>query len=528
MATPPQTKREEQTLDRTTSAINPEKQPLNNDAEQLAQLGHSQDLDRRFSLVSAASLCMCLLATWEALSSVISAALESGGAPCLFYNYILSFLCTIAIAASLAEIASIYPTAGGQYYWVAALSPVSSRSAAAWFTGWISVGGQILLTAAAALAGGLQTQSLIIINSDSYVAERWHGMLFYWAVLVYAAVLNTMCSRFLPHANYISGIIHVGGFVAVVIVLGVMAPKNTASFVFKEFSNESGWESDGVSWLVGLLSTVYPFLGYDAACHISEEVPSPSRNVPLAMMGAVLVNGITGLVYVILLLFSTTSLERLLQSPTSYPFLQIYQDAARSSVGATLMALPVIIIAYTATIAGMTSTSRTIWAFARDKATPWHEYLGKVSEKAVVPVRCVLLATVLQMLLGLIYLGNTTAFNAVLSMAIIGMYLSYLLPIVYMLLYGRRKFKPSSYGFFKLGNKLGVTLNIISIIWIIVVVIFSTFPSMKPVTAETANYSPVVMIGWLVFGALYYVLYGRHKFDVPVVNDVIVGVSTVG
>lgn len=57
------------------------------------------------------------------------------------------------------------------------------------------------------------------------------------------------------------GLLHVGGFLGILIVLGVMAPKNTASFVFTEFVNSSGWESDGVSWLVGLLSAVYPFLG---------------------------------------------------------------------------------------------------------------------------------------------------------------------------------------------------------------------------------------------------------------------------
>lgn len=49
---------------------------------------------------------------------------------------------------------------------------------------------------------------------------------------------------------------------AVLVVLGVMAPKNTPSFVFTEFVNSSGWSNDGVSWLVGLISAVYPFLGY--------------------------------------------------------------------------------------------------------------------------------------------------------------------------------------------------------------------------------------------------------------------------
>lgn len=58
-----------------------------------------------------------------------------------------------------------------------------------------------------------------------------------------------------------------GGFLAIVIVLGVMAPKNTADFVFTDFNNRSGWDSDGVSWLVGLLSTVYPFLGFVAQAY---------------------------------------------------------------------------------------------------------------------------------------------------------------------------------------------------------------------------------------------------------------------
>jgi uncharacterized membrane protein YecN with MAPEG domain len=88
---------------------------------------------------------------------------------------------------------------------VAALSPPSTRAVAAWFTGWINVGGQIVLTASAAFAAGLQLQSLIILNDDSYVPQRWQGMLFYWAVLVYATLMNIWGSRLLPTANLLAG-----------------------------------------------------------------------------------------------------------------------------------------------------------------------------------------------------------------------------------------------------------------------------------------------------------------------------------
>lgn len=56
------------------------------DDERLAQLDIKQELERSFSLPTLAALCLCLMATWEALSTVLAQALLSGGAPCLFYN----------------------------------------------------------------------------------------------------------------------------------------------------------------------------------------------------------------------------------------------------------------------------------------------------------------------------------------------------------------------------------------------------------------------------------------------------------
>lgn len=88
---------------------------------------------------------------------------------------------------------------------MAALSPPSSRAVASWFTGWINVGGQIVLTASAAFAAGLQLQALIILNDESYVPQRWQGLLFYWLILFYAAAINIWGSKMLPTANLLSG-----------------------------------------------------------------------------------------------------------------------------------------------------------------------------------------------------------------------------------------------------------------------------------------------------------------------------------
>lgn len=141
-------------------------------------------------------------------------------------------------------------------------APAQIRPLSSWITGWINIGGQLALTASAALAAGLLFQALLILNVSTYSPQRWHGVMFYWLVLAYSLVVNVYGERILAHTNTGAGVLHVVGFVIIVIVLGVMTKdKHTASYVFTEFSNTSGWSNDGVSWLVGLLSTVYPFLG---------------------------------------------------------------------------------------------------------------------------------------------------------------------------------------------------------------------------------------------------------------------------
>ncbi|KAJ8066091.1 hypothetical protein OCU04_005181 [Sclerotinia nivalis] len=485
--------------------------------EDIPVAGQVEELRKGFSVWSLGSLCLCLMATWEALSSVVAAALANGGAPCLFYNYCISLIGSLAISSSLAEIASIWPTAGGQYHFVAALAPRNQMKIASWFTGWTSIGGQIVLTASAAFSAGLQFQGLITLNNpDSYVPTRWQGMLFYWLVLSYSAAVNIWGSKVLPHTNLASGVLHIAGLVAIMAVLGVMAPKHDAHFVFVQVTNTSGWQNGGASWLVGLLSAVYPLLGYDAACHLAEEMPRPARDVPIAMVGSVAVNGILGLGYCILLLYSLGDLDELLASPTGFPFMQLYQNVTNNTAGATILILTVCSIAVAANAAGCTSTSRTYWAFARDSATPYPKYFAHISPTTQVPVRSIVALTVVEMLLGLIYLGNSTAFNAILSMSVLGMYASYLVPIIYMIIYGRKNLKRSQYGPFKLGDTLGLVVNVVAVVWLLVAIVFCTFPGVQPVTAQNMNYSVVVMGGWLFFGTIFYFGFGRGVYNGPI------------
>ena len=64
-------------------------------------------------------------------------------------------------------------------------------------------------------------------------------------------------------------IFHVLGLFAILIPLIYMAPHGKASDVFTSFLNEGGWQSNGLSFLVGLIGPAFAFVGADGAVHVS-------------------------------------------------------------------------------------------------------------------------------------------------------------------------------------------------------------------------------------------------------------------
>lgn len=237
------------------------------------------------------------------------------------------------------------------------------------------------------------------------------------------------------------------------------------------------------------------------------------------MGGSVIANGILGFIYCLVLLFGLGDLDSLLESTTGFPFMQLFLDTTNSKAGATVMSLVPTLIAVAANAAGLASTSRTFWAFARDDAVPASKFWAHVDTRLKIPVRMILLVSGLEMLLGFVYLGSTTAFNAVISMAIIGMYLSYALPIAYMLFCGRGRNAPQP-GPFKMGRTVGAVTNMVALLWLVLAMFFSVWPNFYPVTAENMNYSIVVLTGWVVIGAVYFLVWGRRVYEGPVVETV--------
>lgn len=160
-----------------------------------------------------------------------------------------------------------------------------------------------------------------------------------------------------------------------------MAPHDSAANVFTVFLNEGGWPTQGLAFFVGLLGTVFSFLGADSAVHMSEEIRDASTVVPRTIILSIMINGVLGFGMLIAVLFCAGDLQAALASPTGYPFMEIFRAGVGSTAGSTIMVSIVVTMALCSTIGLVATSSRMYWSFARDRGLPCWRYLSRVSNQ---------------------------------------------------------------------------------------------------------------------------------------------------
>ncbi len=111
---------------------------------------------------------------------------------------------------------------------------------------------------------------------------------------------------------------------------------------------------------------------------LAEEVRNASINVPRSMFFTLFLNGALGFAAFVALLFSIGDIDSALHSPTGYPFIEIFYGATKSRAGTTVMTSVIIVLIICATFGYVASSSRQLWAFARDRGVPYSGTLAKV------------------------------------------------------------------------------------------------------------------------------------------------------
>ncbi|KAK4496072.1 hypothetical protein PRZ48_012051 [Zasmidium cellare] len=488
---------------------------LSGDAAQLANLGHAQSFERQFSRWAMLGLAFAILNTWSALAASLNLALPSGGPVAVGWGLVVAGVFNLALAASLAEFLSAFPTAGGQYYWVAICSPPSLRAGMSWITGWVNLSGWVALVATNASICSNLTINIIYLMHPSYDFHRWHQFLIYIGITLIFFLNNALLQRVLAQLNGFAICWSLVGFLVVCItVLACAAPDYaTGEYVFATFINTTGWP-DGLAWLLGLLQGSFSLTAFDAVAHLSEEIPNPSVEGPKIMVYCVLIGIGTGWLFQVVLLFVSGGLANSADiiSSSAGPLLQIFYIATGNKAGAVcLLMLPLMCFIFGGT-AVMTTSSRMTFAVARDGMLPVSAFWWKMNQKLQVPLNALLLNVFVVIVFGCIYLGSNVAFNAITASSVVALGISYALPPAMDMLYLRRKLPPRP---FAMPEWLGWTANILGVAYTILTTVLFLFPPARPVTGSNMNYCIVAFGIIILISGLQWIFDGRKNYSGP-------------
>ena len=284
----------------------------------------------------------------------------------------------LAVAACLAEMASMAPTSGGQYYWVAMLSPRSCGKLLSYVNGFLSVAVWQATFATGGLVGGTVVESLVLLSHPEIEFKPWHITLLFYAFVLLAVFVNTYLIKWLPALEGLILILHILGFFAVFIPIAYLSHLSNVSGVFTSFDNLGFWNTQGLAFFVGLPTSVYAFLGIDTAAHLAEEVQKASTTVPRSLVATVALNGALGLGMLIVILSAISDVDQVFETNVGYPFIAIFAQIAGLH-GGTVLACILLVLYASANVSFLATAARILWAFARDNGLPGSRPLAQVS-----------------------------------------------------------------------------------------------------------------------------------------------------
>ncbi|KAK0513311.1 hypothetical protein JMJ35_004297 [Cladonia borealis] len=519
------------------------------DEHALARLGKKQVLKRRFGLLSLFGFSSTILITWETVLGLFQEAFQNGGPAGLVYGFIIAWFSSFSVYMVISEMVSLAPTAGGQYFWVSILAPKKYKRFASYITGWLTSIAWVAVLATGSIYVGAIMQGLIILNNPDYDAQKWQGTLLCWAVIFLAVFINTVVSGLLPIIEGIILVFHILGFVAVLVPLVYLSPHGSVASVFRTSLNEGGWPTQGLSYCVGFIGNVATFVGADAAVHMSEEIENADVNVPWAIFTTMILNGATGFAIMIAVLFCLGDITTVIETPTGFPFIQVFYDGTGSYAGATVMASIVAGLIWCAVIGFLATASRMMWSFARDRGVPFHRYISLVEPRTRIPMVAIGLVAIIPALLALIYMGSSSIFEDVVSLSTSGLYASYFIPC--SLLLWRRitgQIKPYSsrdnegttsppplpngsfsaddevvqpelsWGPWRVPGLLGTLNNAYACVYTVFVMFWSFWPPATPTTPSTMNYAVLMTGATILFSMVYYYVWGKKGYLGPLIE----------
>ena len=480
------------------------------DVAELAELGYKQELHRRMSGFSNFAVSFSIISILAGSITSYSIALKSGGPAAINLGWLIVGVFVLCVALAMAEVCSRYPTAGGLYFWAGRLAKKNKREWA-WFVGWFNFLGEIAVTAAIDF-GAAVTMMAFASLTFGVEPNPYNTFGLFIVIIVVHGLLNTFGVNLVSILSNISAWWHIGGVAIIVAVLWVM-PTSHQSFTWTmtAWHNETGWSFAPYVFLMGLLMAQYTYTGYDASAHVAEETRNAARAAPKGIVMSVVISIIGGWI----LLFSITAaiqdgsekgLTALAASSTGLPPAQIFLDALNNPTMAKFLLFILCGAQFFCGMASVTANSRMSYAFSRDNAIPGSKHWAKVNPRTGTPTNSIWLCVCGSIVLTAPALVNTTAYLAVTSVAVIGLYIAYVAPVFLRRL--NKSFEP---GPWQLG-KWSPVIGWIAVVWVIFICILFVLPPVFPITIDTFNYAPIAVAVVVIFATVLWFAKGRKHF----------------
>jgi amino acid transporter len=504
------------------------------DEQLLHQLGYAQELFRAMGGFRNFAISFTIISILAGCLTSYNIAFEHGGPMWVTYSWLIVGLMSTIIALSMAEIASAYPTAGGLYYWSSKLGGPGWG----WATGWFNLIGQIAVTAAIGYGLALFGQALFDFwFSYSEHMNDWFGASFdastyvlYIVFLAAAVLVNTFNVAITSGLNAISAWWHMVGVVVVVGIL-IVVPNDHQSvgYVFGERVNNSGFGGSTTSfsslafWLVlglGLLLAQYTITGFDASAHTAEETQNASRGAAVGMYMSVVASVIFGWILLLAVTFAIPSTEGALETVNNLQLLVpwIWANSMSQNWAEVLLFICVVAQFFCVT-ASVTSASRMMFAFSRDRAVPGHPLWRRVARNRV-PVWSVFGVAFFAAVLMIPAIWNYFVGYAVgTAIAVIGLYIAFVIPVYLRLRKGDSWDEPRAWS---LGRHYK-WIDTVALVWVGLITIIFVIPLYKVGLPwednfdwRFSNYTILWFAGiGLVFGG-WWVLSARKWFEGPI------------
>jgi amino acid transporter len=385
-------------------------------------------------------------------------------------------------------------SSGGLYYAAAVLAPPGWGPVAAWFTGWSNWIAQVTGAPSVDYALAAMILAAASIGNPDYTPENYQVFLLTVFIMLIHACISSMPTLWIARFNsYGSTFNMIGLFIVIILIPSgtINEPRFNNSADVWQIQNGTDWP-DGIALLLSFISVIWTMSGYDAPFHLSEECSNAAVAAPRAIVMTSGIGGLAGWALQLVIAYTVQDIGAVIESDLGQPWASYLQQVLPQKMALAVLALT-ICCSFSMGQGCMVAASRVTFAYARDDCFPFSNWIKLVNHHTLTPVNAVWFNTTIGCCLLLLIFGGTVAIGAIFSVAAIGAFVAFTIPIAIRVFFVGDRFRPGPWHLGKWSTPIGI----MSCSFVALMVPLLCFPSVRGenLAPELMNWTAAVYGG---------------------------------